>query len=142
MERVIETARSPERVRTSSRTSPPPRNGTRASRGLAGWTRTRSASAAASSCSRFGSTEQTIDYEITAYERPSSVTFVGDGKNSHGVHVISFAPREDGGTRVTYVADLGLKGRHRSRWPFLRGRLDQMSDPAVAGLKRALDARV
>lgn len=92
--------------------------------------------------SRFGSTEQTIVYEITAYERPSSVTFVGDGKNFHGVDVISFAPREDGGSRVTYVADLGLKGPASIALPFLRGRLDEMSDRAVAGLKEALDARV
>lgn len=91
--------------------------------------------------SRFGSTEQTIVYEITAYDRPSSVTFVGDGKNFRGTDVISFAPSPHGGTRVTYVADLGLKGLSSVALPFIRGRLDEMSDRAVAGLKSALDAR-
>ena len=91
--------------------------------------------------SRFGSTEQTIVYEITAFDRPNSVTFVGDGKNFRGTDVISFAPRGDGGTDVTYVADLGLKGFASLALPFLRGRLDDMSDHAVAGLQAALDAR-
>jgi carbon monoxide dehydrogenase subunit G len=87
--------------------------------------------------SRFGSTEQLIEYEITELDRPHQVTFVGDGKNFHGTDTISFAPGEGGGTRVTYVADLGLKGV--AALPFLRGRLDSMSDDAVAGLKAALD---
>jgi carbon monoxide dehydrogenase subunit G len=91
--------------------------------------------------SRFGSTEQTIVYEITAFDPPSSVTFVGDGKRFHGTDVISFAPGQADGTRVTYVADLGLKGLSSLALPFIRGRLDEMSDRAVAGLKTALDAR-
>lgn len=89
--------------------------------------------------SRFGSTEQTIVYELTEYERPETVTFVGEGKNFHGTDTISFSPSEDGGTRVTYVADLGLKGLAALAVPFLRGRLDEMSDAAVAGLQVALD---
>lgn len=91
--------------------------------------------------SRFGSKEQTIVYEITAYDRPNSVTLAGDGKTFHGTDVISFAARERGGTRVTYVADLGLKGLAAVALPFIGGKLDQMSDRAVAGLKGALDAR-
>lgn len=90
--------------------------------------------------SRFGSTEQLITYEITAYDRPHDVTFGGDGKNFRGTDTISFDPLETGGTRVTYVADLGLKGVAALALPFIRGRLDSMSDDAVAGLKAALDA--
>jgi len=89
--------------------------------------------------SRFGSTEQLIEYEITELDPPHQVTFVGDGKNFRGTDTISFAPAEGGGTRVTYVADLGLKGVAAFALPFLRGRLDSMSDDAVAGLKAALD---
>ena len=91
--------------------------------------------------SRFGSTEQTIVYEITAFDRPNSVTFVGEGSNFSGTDVISFAPREGGGTTVRYVADLGLKGLASVAMPFIKGRLDEMSDRAVAGLRAALDAR-
>lgn len=91
--------------------------------------------------SRFGSKEQTIVYEITTFDRPIGVTFVGDGKNFHGADVISFAPRHGGGTVVTYVADLGLKGLASMALPFIRGRLDEMSDRAVAGLREALEAR-
>ena len=68
------------------------------------------------------------------------MTFVGDGKNFRGTDTISFAPAEGGGTRVTYVADLGLKGVAGLALPFIRGRLDTMSDDAVAGLKAALDS--
>ena len=91
--------------------------------------------------SRFGSKEQTIVYEITAFDRPNSVTFVGEGSNFSGTDVISFAPREGGGSIVTYVADLGLKGLASVALPFIKGRLDEMSDRAVAGLQTALDAR-
>ena len=91
--------------------------------------------------SRFGSTEQTIVYEIAAYDRPTSVTFVGDGKTFRGTDVISFSEDAAGRTRVTYVADLGLKGLTALAMPFIRGRLDAMSDDAVDGLRRALDAR-
>jgi len=90
--------------------------------------------------SRFGSTEQTIVYEIVAYDRPTSVTFVGEGKTFRGTDVISFSD-DAGRTRVTYVADLGLKGLTALAMPFIRGRLDTMSDDAVDGLRRALDAR-
>jgi carbon monoxide dehydrogenase subunit G len=91
--------------------------------------------------SRFGSTEQTIVYEITGFDRPNSVTFVGDGERFRGTDTISFSPGAGGGSVVTYVADLGLKGLAAVALPFLRGRLDEMSDHAVAGLKAALDAQ-
>ena len=91
--------------------------------------------------SRFGSTEQTIVYEITAYARPTSVTFVGEGKTFRGTDAISFSD-EGGGTRVTYVADLGPKGLTALARPVITGRLDAMSDDAGDGLRRALDARV
>jgi len=68
------------------------------------------------------------------------VTFVGEGKTFRGTDAISFSD-EGGGTRVTYVADLGLKGLTALAMPFIRGRLDAMSDDAVDGLRRALDAR-
>ena len=91
--------------------------------------------------SRFGSKEQAIVYEITAYDAPSSVTFAGDGKTFRGTDVISFTPRDGGGTHVRYTADLGLKGLAAMALPFLGGKLDEMSDRAVEGLKAALDAR-
>jgi carbon monoxide dehydrogenase subunit G len=91
--------------------------------------------------SRFGSREQTIVYEITVFDPPQSITLVGDGSNFQGTDEISFDTREGGGTLVRYVADLGLKGLSAVALPFIRGRLDEMSDRAVAGLKSALDAR-
>ena len=81
-----------------------------------------------------------IVYEIAAYDRPTSMTFVGEGKTFRGTDVISFS-EDPAGTRVTYVADLGLKGLTALAMPFIRGKLDGMSDDAVGGLRRALDAR-
>ena len=69
------------------------------------------------------------------------MTFVGDGKTFRGTDVISFSEDDAGTQRVTYVADLGLKGLTALAMPFLRGKLDAMSDDAVDGLRRALDAR-
>ena len=91
--------------------------------------------------SRFNTTEQTLVYEITELARPARVVLVGDGGNFHGVDTISFASRDEGGTVVTYEADLSLKGWARLAEPFIGGKLDAMSDRAVAGLKAALDAR-
>jgi hypothetical protein len=90
--------------------------------------------------SRFGSTEQTIVYRIDGYDRPRRVRFVGEGDRFRGTDVITFDERPGGGTTVTYVADLGLKGIAAVALPFLRGRLDEMSDRAVTGLRDALDA--
>ena len=91
--------------------------------------------------SKFGTTEQTIVYELKTFDRPSTVTFEGDGKRFHGTDVISFTDAGAGRTRVRYVAELGLKGIAALSLPFIRGRLDAMSDDAVAGLKHALDAQ-
>lgn len=90
--------------------------------------------------SKFGSREQTIVYEITRFDPPRSVTLLGEGETFRGTDVISFESREGGGTRVRYEADLGLKGFAALALPFIRKRLDTMSDDAVAGLKSALDA--
>lgn len=89
--------------------------------------------------SRFNDTEQTLIYEVVAFDRPRSVTLVGDGHNFRGVDVISFSAREGGGTVVTYEADLSLTGFARLAEPFMKRKLDEMSDRAVTGLKTALD---
>ncbi len=91
--------------------------------------------------SRFNTTEQTLVYEITELARAARVVLVGDGGNFHGVDTISFAPRDEGGTVVTYEADLSLRGVARLVEPFIGGKLDAMSDRAVSGLKAALDAK-
>jgi carbon monoxide dehydrogenase subunit G len=88
----------------------------------------------------FNRTRQTLVYELTVYERPDLVVLDGEGGNFRGIDKISFGPRAGGGTVVTYVADLSLKGLARLAEPFITGKLDAMSDAAVAGLKAALDA--
>ena len=91
--------------------------------------------------SRFGTKEQAIVYEITAFDPPNKVTLVGDGTTFRGTDVISFTPRDGGGTHVRYTADLGLKGLAAVALPFIGSKLDEMSDRAVEGMKAALDSR-
>ena len=50
-----------------------------------------------------------LEYTITAFDRPRRVVLVGDGSTFHGVDEITFESA-GGGTMVTYVADLRLKG--------------------------------
>jgi carbon monoxide dehydrogenase subunit G len=81
-----------------------------------------------------------LEYRITAYERPRRVVLVGDGATFHGEDEILFESVENG-TRVTYRADLQLRGLARIVEPFMRGRFEELGRKAVAGLRRELDAR-
>ncbi len=88
---------------------------------------------------RFNDAEQIIIYEITELDRPSVVTLAGESDRFVGTDRISFAPIGTG-TTVSYVADMGLKGLARLAEPFIKGRLESMSDHSIAGMKASLDA--
>lgn len=81
-----------------------------------------------------------LEYTITAFDRPRRVVLVGEGDTFHGVDEISFESTE-GGTIVTYVADLHLKGIARLAEPFMKGRFEELGRKAVEGLQRELDRR-
>lgn len=81
-----------------------------------------------------------LTYEITEYERPRRVVLAGEGSTFRGLDEISFAPGAGGGTRITYAADIRLKGLLALAEPFMKGRFDEMAKKAVAGLKERLDA--
>lgn len=89
--------------------------------------------------SNFNGRRLPLVYTITAYERPRRVVLVGDGKQFRGEDTITFEPLSDTQTRVTYVAEIGLKGVLRLVQPFLRRKFDAMGKAAVAGLKARLD---
>jgi carbon monoxide dehydrogenase subunit G len=51
----------------------------------------------------------TLIYRIVEYDPPTAVTFRGENASAVSLDRITFEP-SDGGTRVTYDADLTLKG--------------------------------
>jgi Polyketide cyclase / dehydrase and lipid transport len=78
-------------------------------------------------------------YEITALKRDRLLTLIGDGSTTHAVDTMEFSEVPDGGTSVTYIADIRLKGVLRLAEPFLRRRFAELGDAAEAGLSAALN---
>ena len=62
----------------------------------------------------------------------------GDGAKATSDDVIELEPAGTG-TRITYVADLRLKGVLRVAEPFLGGTIATMGRNALTGLKAVLD---
>jgi carbon monoxide dehydrogenase subunit G len=81
-----------------------------------------------------------ITYAVTALDPPRSVTFRGENASVVSLDTISFEPR-GGGTRVTYDADLRLKGPARLADPVLKLAFNRIGDAAAAGLRGVLEGR-
>ena len=86
----------------------------------------------------FGDRELEMTYEITAFKENRLVTLVGDGSTTHAVDTMEFAEVPDGGTAMTYTADIKLKGLLRFAEPFLGGRFKELIDEAEAGMATQL----
>jgi len=84
---------------------------------------------------RFRGRESDMTYRTTQYERPSRVVFQGIGPRIAATDTIEFEPLDDGGTRITYVADLRLTGLARAAEPFLGGEFDAMGKRALEGMR-------
>jgi carbon monoxide dehydrogenase subunit G len=82
-----------------------------------------------------------LTYEMTAFDAPGRIVLTGEGSTFHGEDEILFASTPDGGTHITYVADINLKGIAKLAQPFMKGRFEEMGDKAVAGLRRVLTER-
>ena len=63
----------------------------------------------------------TLTYRIVEYDPPNAVTFRGENSSVVSLDRITFEP-SDGGTRITYDADLKLKGPFKLADPLLRAR--------------------
>jgi carbon monoxide dehydrogenase subunit G len=73
-------------------------------------------------------------YVITDYSPGHKIVLEGRGARVHAVDVIDFVD-ENGGTLITYTADLSLTGFGRLVEPLLGGRLRQIGSDAVAGMR-------
>jgi len=85
--------------------------------------------------------ETPLTYRVTALDAPRSVTFRGENATVVSLDTITFADRPDG-TRVTYDADLQLKGVLKLGDPALRLAFGKIGDKARDGLRDAVDGRV
>jgi carbon monoxide dehydrogenase subunit G len=79
-------------------------------------------------------------YRIAEAEPGRRLRFEGEGAKARSTDEIVFAPAGDG-TRLTYRAELTMKGIYRLAEPFLGGTFDAMGRKAMAGLKTRLDSR-
>jgi carbon monoxide dehydrogenase subunit G len=77
-------------------------------------------------------------YRVLEYEEGRRVVFDGEGEKARSTDEIVVEPA-GAGTRVTYEADLRMKGAYRVLEPFLRGTFRRIGEHALAGLQAKLD---
>lgn len=78
-----------------------------------------------------------MTYTVTDYEPNEQIVLVGEGSTVHAVDTIDFAQTSDG-TRVTYTADLSMKGILKLAEPFLGKKFEQVVWSGAAGLRDRL----
>ncbi|MDE3070906.1 MAG: SRPBCC family protein [Acidobacteriota bacterium] len=80
-----------------------------------------------------------LTYRIVEYDPPSSVTFRGENATVLSLDRITFEAA-GAGTRITYDADLALKGPMRVAGPLLALAFKRVGDRALKGLERTIGA--
>ena len=85
----------------------------------------------------FRGRRQRFEYVVTEYREGVRVALHGEGEKASSEDVIEVAA-DAGGTRVTYSADLRLKGVYRVAEPFLGSTFRRMGDAALDGLAARL----
>jgi len=83
--------------------------------------------------------DMTLRYEIVGLDSPERVEVRAETATLLSVDVMTFEPTDDGGCRVTYDADLSLKGAFRFGNPVLGVVFGRIGDRAAAGLRRVLE---
>lgn len=78
-----------------------------------------------------------LTYRVVEYERPSAVTFHAENATVVSHDRITFEPTTKG-TRVTYDAELGLRGIMRLADPLLALAFKRVGDRALRGLGTVL----
>ena len=80
-----------------------------------------------------------LKYTTTMFDEPNRFVIISDGKSLRSDDVITVVPDGDG-CRVTYSADLRMKGAFAVINPVLGLLFDRIGDRAAAGLRTFLDA--
>jgi hypothetical protein len=89
---------------------------------------------------RTGARSMPLESTITRFDRPRRLVFDGGNASFRRVDDLRFESA-GGGTMITFVADLRLRGVRGLANPFLRGRFEASARSAVAGLQRELNHR-
>ncbi len=80
-----------------------------------------------------------LTYRIVEYDPPNAVTFRGESSTVVSLDRITFEPSKRG-TRITYDADLALKGSFKLAGPLLGVAFKRVGARALAGLHKTLEA--
>jgi len=88
---------------------------------------------------RFLGRKTPLTYRIVEYDPPRAVTFRGESSTVVSLDRITFEP-SNGGTRITYDADLALKGALKLADPLLRIAFKHVGARALSGLRSTLEA--
>ena len=75
-----------------------------------------------------------MTYVITEWDPVNRLVITGTGAKAKAVDTITFADAADGGTTITYAAELSLTGALKFAEPFLNKTFGAMADKAVEGL--------
>jgi carbon monoxide dehydrogenase subunit G len=78
-----------------------------------------------------------LTYRIIEHDPPNAVTFRGENSTVISLDRIIFEP-SDAGTRITYDADLALKGPLKLADPLLGLAFNRVGDRALTGLRDTL----
>ncbi len=78
-----------------------------------------------------------LTYRIMEYDPPNAVTFRGESTTVVSLDRITFKPSKQG-TRITYDADLALKGPYKLANPLLQLAFKRVGARALAGLRKTL----
>ncbi len=80
-----------------------------------------------------------LTYRVVEYDPPNAVTFRGESSTIVSLDRITFEP-SGGGTRITYDADLALKGPFKLADPLLGVAFKRVGARALAGLRKTVGA--
>lgn len=86
----------------------------------------------------FRGKRSSIDYVVAELDE-TRIQLRGENKRVISIDTISVAPRQGGGSTVTYVAQFSVKGIFRIAEPFLKSTFAKLGPPAAAGMKHKLD---
>ena len=87
---------------------------------------------------RVGSRTTSLDYRIVTFERPHRVVLLGESGTIRSEDTVTVVHAADGGSILTYDADLTLKGGFALANPFLGLFFDRIGDKGVGGIRATL----
>jgi len=79
-----------------------------------------------------------LDYRVVAYERPHRVVLLGESDTIRSEDTVTVVPRPEGGSILTYDADLRLLGPLSPATPVLSLPFRRIGDRGLGGLRRVL----